>query len=254
MANSRFFSLMVVGDDPEEIVEKYSSSHKTDPYVKYKYLDAKKYQKAAIKSLEKILSESDKIGISDNLVEQLRERLKVLNSMSSFDYYRELTDGLYYNEDGDALTDENPNYKFDTCRKGGNFSLPLILKDGTEAYQAYSCDIDWEKMKEGNSELYKTAWELVMEGREPTTEDEKTIYESMKDKETYFEKFGSKEEYVLRSSAYWNYAFTDRGGGWRCVDDKGNEVEWIKNFYKYFVEGLDGDDLVTIYECSVKES
>lgn len=249
--NSRFFSLMVVGNQPDEMVKKYSSEYKCEPYVKYKYLDAKKYQTAAIKALEKLLSESDKIGITENIAEQLKERLKVLNEMSSFDYYRELTDGLYYDENGNALSDENPEKRFNTCRKGGNFSLPLILKDGNETYQAFAKDINWEMMNGANPDVYRSAWEMVMEGREPVTDDEKIIYESMKDKSTYFEKFNSKDEYVKRSTAYWNYAYLDENG-WDCVDDYDSEIEWINDFYDKFVKKLNGEELVTIYECSVQ--
>ena len=242
---------MVIGEQPENIVEPYKADHRCEPYVKYKYLDAKKYQKASIKALEKLLEESDKIGISDDVAEHLKNRLKVLSDMSSFDYYRELTDGLYYDENGNALSDENPNKKFNTCRKGGNFSLPLILKDGNNAYQAYARDVDWERMNGLNSEVYTAAWEMVMENREPVTDEEKTIYESMKDKTAYFEKFKSKEEYVKRSSAYWNYAYLDENG-WDSVDECESEIKWINEFYDKFINKLNGDELVTIYECSVQ--
>lgn len=250
--NSRFFSLMVVGEQPDKIVEKYGKDYKTEPYVKYKYLDAKKYQKASIKTLEKLLSESDKIGIPDNVAEQLKGRLKVLNEMSPFDYYRELTEGLYYDEDGNALSDENPDKKYNTCRKGGNFSLPLLLRDGTESYQARAADVNWDAMNGANAEVYSAAWEMVMDGREPENDTEKTIYESMKDKEGYFEKFGSKENYVKRSTSYWNYAYADENG-WESVDDCNTEIEWIEGFVDKYVKRLNGDELITIYECSIQD-
>ena len=43
---SKFLSIMVVGKNPEELMEKYSKSLKVKPYVKYKYLDAEKMKLA----------------------------------------------------------------------------------------------------------------------------------------------------------------------------------------------------------------
>ena len=248
--NSRFYSLMVVGENPKQLVEKYGSDYKTEPYVKYKYLDAKKYQDAAKKSLKAVLDNADKIGIDPSVKEALEVRLDNLSKITPFEYYRELTNGMYYNEDGDALSEENPNTKFNTCRIGRNFSLPLKLKDGTESYSALAKDVDWNEMNGKGKEIYEAAWELVMERREPKTEDEKTIYQSMKDKETYFQNFKSKEAYVNYSTAYWNYAYADKNG-WIDVDDEGNEEKWINNFFQRFVENIDPNDLVTIFECSI---
>ena len=241
---------MVVGDNPKQIVEKYGSDYKTEPYIKYKYLDAKKYQNAAKKSLKAVLDNADKINMSANVQEALQERLYNLSKLTPFEYYRELTNGLYYNEDGDALSEENPNVKYNTCRIGRNFSLPLKLKDGTEAYSALAKDVDWESMNGANKAVYEAAWELVMDGREPQTDDEKTIYEAMKNKEAYFERFKSKEAYANYSTAYWNYAYADENG-WVDVDDEGDEEKWINEFYTRFVENIDPNSLVTIFECSI---
>ena len=241
---------MVVGENPKQLVEKYGSDYKIEPYVKYKYLNAKKYQDTAIKTLKALLDNSDKIGLQPFVKEGLESRLSSISQLSSFEYYRELTDGLYYNENGDALSEENPNVKFNTCRLGRNFSLPLKLKDGTESYSALAKDIDWESMNGANKEVYEAAWELVMEGREPKTDEEKTIYESMKDRTQYFERFKSKEAYATYSTAYWNYAYADKDG-WVDVDDEGDENKWIDEFYPRFIEKLKPNDLVTIFECSI---
>jgi hypothetical protein len=252
MENSRFFSLMVIGDNPQELIEKYSFDHKTDePYIKYEYLKADKYLNGAIKALDGILTNFDKIGIEPNIKESLSNRIKVLKKMTPFEYYRELTNGMYYDENGNALTDENPNRKYKTARIGRNFALPLILKDGGETYSARCGDIDWNSMN-SSTELYEAAWEMVVDGREPKNENEEKVYESMKDKTTYFSKFENKEEYVLYSTSYWNYAVVDKNG-WYDIDEyaKNSEIDWVKNFYKNFIEKLNPNDLITIYECSV---
>ena len=249
--NSRFFSVLAVGEEPQKIMEKYGTNFEVEPYVKYKYLEAKKYQQAAIKALDKIVSDSDKIGLPPTTQEVIKARLEELKKQTPFEYYRMLTDGMYYNEDGDALSTENPNAHFNTCRVGKHFSIPFILNNGIEAYSARIKDIDWEAMTNTNIEPYKAAWEMVMEGREPLNDEENTIYNAMKDKEAYFSKFKTKEEYVNYSTSYWNYAFVDENG-WNDVDDfKEGETEWVKTFYDRFIKPLSPNDLVTIFECSV---
>lgn len=249
--NSRFFSVMAVGEKPREIMEKYGKNYEVEPYIKYKYLEAKKYQQASIKTLEKLLNEADKIGIPPTTVETLKTRLEELKKQSPFDYYRQLTDGMYYNEDGDALSTENLDAHFNTCRIGRNFSMPLLLKNGMESYSARVGEIDWETMTHTNTSTYEAAWEMVMEGREPSNDEEKTIYNAMKDKEDYFNKFNSKEEYVNYSTSYWNYGYVDKNG-WFDVDSfEGSEAEWIRTFYERFIKPLNPNDLVTIFECSI---
>ena len=249
---SKFFSVMVVGSNPSSIMEKYDIKKEVEPYVKYKYLDAEKYKKSAIKILENLLENYDKIGIQIASKELLEERLKALKTISTFDYYKELTQGLYYNNNGDAVTTENKDGHWVTARIGRNFALPLKLKNGDETYSALKQDVDWELMHKTNQEVYATTWEMVMEGKEPSTEKEKIIYESMKDKEAYFSNFKNKEAYVNYSTSYWNYAYVDEKNGWIDINSTNSE-EWINNFYDRFVKNIKDDELITIFECSIIE-
>ena len=218
--NSRFFSVMVVGDNHKELMEKYSLDLEVDSYVRYEYLKADKYQNNSIKALDNLLSHGDEIGLEPQVKESLERRIKTLKGMTPFEYYRELTDGMYYDENGNALSTENPNGHWKTARIGKNFSLPLKLKDGSESYSARCGDIDWDAMNEP-TELYEAAWEMVVEGREPVT----------------------------YSTSYWNYAFVNKDGWVDMVNE--DERKWINNFYDRFIATIDPNDLVTIYECSV---
>ena len=249
--NSRFFSVMVVGDNHRELMEKYSLDLEVESYVRYEYLKADKYQSNSIKALDNLLSHADEIGLEPQVKESLERRIKVLKKMTPFEYYRELTDGMYYDENGNALSTENPEGHWKTARIGRNFSLPLKLMNGEESYSAKASDVDWDAMNEPN-ELYAAAWEMVMEGREPTNETEERIYESMKDKTTYFSNFKDKEDYVTYSTSYWNYAFVNKDG-WVDMTNE-DEKKWITSFKDRFVKTLDPNDLVTIYECSVNNS
>ena len=52
MQGSSFFSLMVVGDNPRELLDKYDSSKYKESYVKYRFKDAGKIKKETIKQME----------------------------------------------------------------------------------------------------------------------------------------------------------------------------------------------------------
>ena len=239
---------MVVGDNHKELMDKYSFDLEVEPYIRYEYLKADKYQNNSIKALDNLLNNADKVGLEPQLKEGLERRIKALKKMTPFEYYRELTDGMYYDENGNALTTENPNGHWVTARIGKNFSLPLKLKDGTETYSAKADDIDWWAMNEPTA-MYEAAWEMVMEGREPTNAAEERVYESMKDKTAYFSNFKDKDDYVTYSTSYWNYAFVDKNG-WVDMSDE-DERKWITNFFERFIKDIDPNETVTIYECTV---
>jgi len=249
--NSKFFSVMVVGDNPDAIMKDYCIDKKVEPYIKYKFLQAEKYKNAAIKVSQKLLDDSSLTMITPQVKQALEENVKRLKSLSTFEYYQQLTEGMYYDQDGNALSDKNPNGKWKTAHIGRNFSLPLILHDGREVYSARNKDIDWSKMHLANQDVYRAAWEVAVEGREPENEQEKKIYESMKDKSVYFSKFPNKEAYVTYSTAYWNFAYVD-DKQWFDINDI-DETAWIENFYNRFVTQLKPDDLVSIYECTIND-
>lgn len=250
--NSKFFSVMVIGQDHEEFIKKYDKHLTVEPYIKFKYLDAEKYQKREIAALEKMQQTFQDRKIDPHVNEWIKSKLKHIKEISSFEYYKEITEGLYYDENGNALSEENKNGKYDTCRIGKHFSMPLKLKDGTESYSALNKDIDWGSMHLCNANVYETAWELCVENREPENSQEETIKEKMGDKIAYFENFKTKEEYVNYNTAYWNYAFVT-ANEWKDMDSEtnGDSQKWINTFFETFVENLQDDDLVTIYECTI---
>lgn len=246
---SRFYSLMVVGDNPSELIKKYDMTTNVEPYVKYRYNDAGKIKKKAIKLMQDIIDNSDKVSLTNIMVDYLKERIKNLSSISDFEYYTTLTDGLEINSDGDAISRENPDGKYKTCRIGKNLCIPLVLKDGSEVFSAKAGDVDWGKMHMVNHDLYKLSWELFNKEREPQNEEERKIYDNIKNQKKYFKAFKNLDNYLKYNCSYWNYAYLDKNG-WADASDHKN-YEWITSFYKKYVRPLKDDDLVTIYECSV---
>lgn len=254
MAKSKFLSVMVVGKNPEELMEKYNKALKVKPYIKYKYLEADKMKENSSKVLTEITNKPEKFTLNKFQIDYFKERLKAINAMSTFEYYRTITEGLYYDEDGNALSEENPNGKWDKYNLGKNFSYPLKLKNGKEVYQALAKDIDWNSMhmNEEHVKLFEKIWALVIDDDSPSTPEEEKLKANWKTKKNYLSNFKNVDEFVSHNCAYWNYAFlSDKG--WIDVDDESDENKWISEFMERFITPLNDDDLVTIYEYCVAE-
>lgn len=252
MAGSKFFSVMVVGENPEELMAKYDSSLKVKPYIKFKYLDAEKMLKNAIRVLSEIVDNHEKFNFNKLQVGYFKDKLKNLSSMTPFEYYSTITHGLSYDDNGNALCDINPNAKWDKYNLGKNFSYPLKLKDGTESYQAYAKDVDWDAMHMAtdNVRVFETLWSLVVDDDEPNDEQEKALKEEWKSREAYFSSFKDVDQYVAHNCAYWNYAFLSEKDGWIDLDNENNSTKWVSEFFERFIEKLEDGDKITIFEYS----
>lgn len=252
MENSdvKVFTLMVIGDQPDEIIKKYDASLEVEPYIKFSYKEMTKYKKQAIKMAQNLADNASKIGLSKNIKEYFEEKVKSLKKLTDFEFYTAISNGCSFDENGNALTTENPNAKWSTCRIGRNLCVPLKLKNGTEALQAKAGDVDWGKMHMDPSTMnsYRIVWELFHGERKPQTAQEKQIYKNIRLQKRYFEDFDNVDDYIAYSCSYWCYAYADKNG-WQDTDDY-KDYEWITGFYNKFVKKLKPDDLVTIYECS----
>jgi hypothetical protein len=249
-AENNLFTLMVVSDNPEDVIKKYDANLVVEPYVKFKYKDMKKYRTEAIKMSKEVVDNYKNLGLTDFIRDYFNERVSSLKSMTDFEFYTSITHGCTFNESGDALSTENPNGKWISCRVGRNLCIPLRLKNGSEALTALAGDVDWSKMHmdEANIKMYEAAWQLFHKEREPVTDIEKQIYENIKYQKKYFEGFKSQEEYVNYCCSYWCYAYAD-DNGWKDADSRKN-YDWITGFYDTFVKKLKPDDKITIYECA----
>lgn len=247
-SDSKLFTLMVVGNNPDEIIKKYDSNLEVEPYIKFYYKDASKYRKKAIKVVEDLLRNSDKFELTPFIKEYFEDKVKILNKLTDFEYYTSISNGCSYDKDGNALTTSNPDAKWGTCRIGRNLCIPLKLKNGTEVLQAKAGDVDWSKMHMVNIDIYTAAWQLFHKEREPETVQEKQIYENIKNQKKYFSGFDSQDDYVNYCCSYWCYAYADENG-WQDADNH-KDYKWITTFYDKFVKNLKDDDIVTIYECS----
>ena len=248
---SNFFSVMVVGEKPSSIMNLYDKNLVVESWVKYKYSDKETMYQNRIKLLTDMVNNPAKFNLtSPSSLEYFEKSLEETKKLTPFEYYQKLVVGYEIDENGDALTTENPNGKWTYCGIGKNFSLPLNLKSGGIAYSSISKNIDWDSMHMENVEQFENVWELIVDKKPPSTQVDDIVIANMKDKMNYFNAFKDKEEYVIHNCAYWNYAYVD-ANGWVSLDDcKDGAYTWISTFFDKFVVPLkESNELVTIFEC-----
>lgn len=252
------YSVMCVGDDPMGIMEKYDMYLTTDTHIKYYFRDSGKYRESAILATEKILENKDKFkDAPGDYIGIMTARLDRLKNMSDLDYYLELTYGMDYDKDYNAITDENDEGMWETIRKlndGDTSFYPLKLKDGKETFSAVNKDIDWKatNMPEDKVELYNLTWDIIVEGKKPTNEREEELLKAMSGKTGYLIRLHTKDRFVKYSTSYSCIAFVDENG-WHDsgTDFAGDHTEWTINFYDRFIKNLPPDAKITIFECTI---
>ena len=136
MNGSKVFTVMVVGDNPTELMDEYNINKEVVPYVIYKYKDAEKMRNNSIKIMEGIIKDPKLFNLNEYNIETIKQNLDKVKKMTKFEYYQNLVSGYYINDDGDAVATHNPNGKWLSYNLGKSFSLPLKLFDGNEAFKA----------------------------------------------------------------------------------------------------------------------
>lgn len=247
MEKNNIFSCIVVSSsisDADKLMKKYDSNLTVKPFIKYKFKDASKIKEEEQKILNKLINEN--IDVDKN-----KPRLDFIQSLSSFDYYKNLVAGYEIDDYGNALSTENLKGQYSYCNIGKNFSQPFILTNGTQVYQAPYSEIDWSKMhmEPSNVNMYKSVWDMVINGKKPENDIEQTLYDNMSIWKNYFSNFNNVDEYVAHNCSFWHYAYCDKNG-WIDIDTKNSDSKkWIFEFYDRFIVPLNNDDILTIYEC-----
>jgi len=245
METNKHFSVIVVGENPEELLKKYDSNIKVEPYNVFEFSRAKEYKERYLSTLKQMIEKCEDEKIKLNL----SMSYDTITHLSDTDYYLQLTEDYELDEStGNVISDKNPNGKFDSCRLGKNLCMPMYDKNGEEIFSALKSDIDWGRTHLSNQYTYEVVWDLVHEVRKPENEEEKTLYENMKNRKDYFNYFKNKENYILSNTAFWGYAFLDEKG-WVELDDTTSQIEWINNFFDRFIKPLKENEKISIFEC-----
>lgn len=243
------FVCIVAGENPEKQMNDSNGDRKRIPIFEKK--DIEEHRKRNIETYEIIVENLKEQNFDPEKIKNVTDRIDRIKKMSADEFWKEITAKLSVDENDEiAYSSETMGLHFATFKIGQNFSLPFLKKDGSETYQAKKGDVDWEKMHKFNGEIYKRAWEMVMENDPARDEHEEMIYENMKNRIKYFEKFENKENYITYNTSFWAYAFLSKATGWKEVDVEKNHFEWVKNYFDTFITSLPDDTLLTVFECT----
>lgn len=256
--SSGFRTLLAIGENHDEIVKKYSLDTQVEPYIRYKFSEAEQLHAKYLNVLENMIKSAK--NIDQTLADKYNEMYDEYCKMDDFEYYQQLTYGCKYDENGDAWSTENPNahYQYEKCydkriqqnqMNEANFSNPLILKNGRKAYSALNNDIDWPKNHMYNTEIYRSAWDICVNGVEPVTNEEKLIKRNFSKRQDYFRNFKNADEYIAHNCSFWCYGIATESEYMSC--DSVNPVEWTTNFYDRFIKDLGDNERLSIYEIKL---
>ena len=141
MESNRHFTAIVVGENPDEIMEKYDLSKKVEPYVVYRLSDISKYKENALKAYQHIANSEI---MPESIREEYKEKVLELEKMDDIDFYSQLTEDFELDDEtGDAMCDVNPDGHYNVCRLGKNLAMPLIDKKDQEVFQARKNELDY---------------------------------------------------------------------------------------------------------------
>lgn len=257
MANT-FRTLLVIGDNHEDIAAKYSLDTEVPKYLRYHFDDASSLHIQELKMIEA----SIKAAQSNNhpMLGHFKDMYDEISEMNDFEFYQQFTYGCWYDEDGNAWSRENPDahYQYQKCydkrirqdqRDEAPFSNPFILKDGTKAYCAKKGEIDWNKMHMANTDIYYSAWAVCVDNKEPETEEERLIKSNFSNRKDYFKNFKNADEYVAHSCAFWTYGVATEKE-YKCGEQT-TAIDWTTKFYDRFIKNLSDDTMLSIYEIKL---
>ena len=248
MTNEDFkhFVCIVADDNPEELIKEYSSNKIVPAYIKHKKEEAPALRQNLIDKAKAtpIFDEDEK--------EELQEYIDFVSEMSDENIIKTIAEkeGDIVDKQGNIVSERNPDGKYSYYKIGKMFSMPFITLGGKEQFQAKKNEIDWDKIHLNGGNVYERVWEMVFEDSEPRDDNERNMYENMKNLTTYLKKFETKENYMLSNTAFWGYAFLSKETGWVDARNEENQFKWMKEYYDRFIKDLPEDTLLTIFECS----
>ena len=257
--------VLAVGDNSDELIKKYDLDTTVEPYVKLKRGDAAKAQKKHLHLIEELIK-TDKIVLTEKQREIYKNLYLDIKDMDEAEYFDDITNGCTYDEwTGDATTTVNPNAyyqhacnpqrRLDASNEEHDFCNPFILlpdeslgekKGDIISYTAKKGEIDWEMMHMNNTDIYRRAWEICVDGDEPRNSQERTIKSRMEKRIDYFNNFETVDDYIAHSCSFWCYGYVDKKG-YKELDYTTSDKDWVKNFYSKFIEPLPNDATLSLY-------
>lgn len=243
-----YFSVLVIGDNPDEQIGKYDSMKDVPkPYILYNYSDIHKLRGNKLKIYQELLKKFK----NSREKEPINKKIAELKGLSDQEYYQQLGELNSFDEHNNIISTENPYGKWLTCEKGGRiFSKYMLDYNGNGLVSGKKEDFDWSlfHMNQQRVDVYGRTWDLCVNNIKPETDKDATILKNMAPYKSIFKTFKNKEDYIKTSCSFWTYAIVFNGDWLDMYGKDGNT--WICHFYDTFIKSLPKDELITIYECT----
>lgn len=241
------YNILVVGENPDNLLSKYNKNLHYEPYIKFAKNNASQLKKEKIQILERIQQNSSNLHLSPIQLDLLNVSLSELKKMSDEDYFMSFTADYKHDNEGNAISTDNPNGKWSSYTVGKDFSYPFKLKNGNLVFQCHVNDVNWSTMHLANTDIYDKAWDIIHQKITPTSKLEQTIFSNFDVLKEQISHFSSKEEYIKYNCSYYTYAYLD-SNGWVDIEDCSNQYNWITTFYERFILPLQNNEIISIYE------
>jgi hypothetical protein len=261
------FTVMVIGDCVDDILEPYDENKKVKPHIDQ---TKDEIHKDFMKCQGRIYAENKPKDDLDDF-EKLTLSIDNVNSK-----WLDKWNGRKLDKNGNTLSTYNQDSKWDWYQVGGRWSGSLILKPdrigdlGERSWTnrdvevpsgrvdvAIKGDIDWDAMNgEARKDAEKSWDDLFNPNPETCWYNSKYIEKQQK---SHLELYGTKEEYVKRRGIWTPYAYvTESGwfapgdmGYWGMSSDDTEDRDAFDQQFKKFIEELSDDELITMVDCHI---
>lgn len=243
-----YFSVIVLGENAQEKINKYDDMLDVEPYIIYHYKDRSDLKKIRINLYKEYL----KNLTSTKDINYLKKKIYDIKNMSDDEFFFSLAEYKTFDENKNILSTENIHGKWLTCEKGGKiFSSYLKGFDDKPLIETTKKEINFDSIHLNKEEVYKFSktWDLCVDKVTPINEKEEKIVENMKKFQNYFKNFIDKDTYVKVNTSFWSYAIINEDGEWISIDDY-PQFEWIMNYYDNQIKPLSDNTKITIFECT----
>jgi hypothetical protein len=260
------FSVLVIGDNVEIVLEQYDENIEVTPYVgQPAYIVERDFRRHQVSCFTKLFK-----GETLDAFDELTLTLDKVNA----DWW-ERWSGESLDSEGNALTTYNPNSKWDWYSIGGRWTGALILKDDAEGRLGVSGvfdnqpehdadistigDVDWVAMNKLAKEKSAKEWDNLFK---PYDNHDFCLYNKdyvEKQKKIHLEIYGTKEEYVRRRGFWTTYALVTEDEwiapgemGWFGLStDETIDREAYDNKFVSYLKSLPKNTAITVVDCHI---
>jgi len=267
------FTVTVIGDDVEDILEPYYEGKEVQPYISNTPEDMlrqfKKYEIDCFKH------QQDGETLSNFEIKTIALNLKT--SLDLSDWWREYSGGDI-DEDGNATSTYNPDSKWDWYSLGGRWAGMLPIKKGKAGTVGTSgvfgnkpksggvdkCrikDVDWKQVRKDARVSAGNDWDELFN---PVLDPDrfcmynKTYLDSQK--KVHMQLYGTRDEYIRRRGYWTTYALVSAETGWIAPgemgwfgmhsDETADRDEYCKRFVS-ILKSLPKNTVISVVDCHI---